>query len=76
MIATRFLFLAEEPTLENTRADDKEKTSQDRKLISLSEPYEVRYWSKEFGTDEAGLRELVAKYGNSAANIRAKKLKT
>ena len=55
-------------------ADDKKKTFEDRKTVNLSERYEVLYWSKEFGTNAAGLRELVQKYGKSVANIRARKL--
>jgi hypothetical protein len=56
-------------------ADDRKRTFEDRKTNNLTEPYEVQYWKKEFGTDAAGLRELVSKYGKSVANIRAKKTK-
>jgi hypothetical protein len=51
-------------------ADDKKKTFEDRKTINLSESYEVQYWKKEFGTDSAGLRELIKTHGKSVANIR------
>jgi hypothetical protein len=52
-------------------ADDKSKTKQDRKLISLTEPYEVEYWTKELGVSKAVLTRLVEKHGHSAAKIRA-----
>jgi|KBSMisStaDraftv2_1062788.scaffolds.fasta_scaffold71463_4 hypothetical protein len=46
-------------------------TSMDRKLISLSEPYEVRDWCKSLGCTEDQLRAAVAAVGNSAAKVRA-----
>lgn len=46
-------------------------TSMDRKLISLSEPYEVRDWCKSLGCTEAELRAAVAAVGHSAAKVRA-----
>lgn len=45
-------------------------TSMDRKLISLSEPYEVRDWAKSMGCTEAELKAAVAAVGNSAAKVR------
>lgn len=52
-------------------ADDKSKTGLDRKLISLTEPYEVRDWCKSFGCTEQELRAAVAAVGNSAEKVRA-----
>ena len=46
-------------------------TSMDRKLISLSGPYEVRDWCKSLGCTEAQLRAAVGAVGNSAAKVRA-----
>lgn len=46
-------------------------TSMDRKLIALSEPYEVRDWCKSLGCTEAQLRAAVSAVGNSAAKVRA-----
>ena len=43
----------------------------DRKLIALSEPYEVRDWCKSLGCTEAQLRAAVSVVGNSAAKVRA-----
>jgi hypothetical protein len=51
-------------------ADDKSKRgSRDRKLISLSEKYEVRYWSKKFGVTPDRLRQVVEKVGHSAKAV-------
>jgi hypothetical protein len=51
-------------------ADDKSKRgSRDRKLISLSENYEVRYWSKKFGVKPDRLRQAVEKVGHSAKAV-------
>jgi hypothetical protein len=44
---------------------------QDRKLISLSEEYEVRDWSKKFGVTADELRKAVDAVGNEAAKVEA-----
>lgn len=49
----------------------KSATSMDRKLIALSEPYEVRDWCKSLGCSEAELKAAVKAVGNSAAKVRA-----
>ena len=51
-------------------SDDKSKTGQDRKLISLNEPYELRDWCKSLGCTEQQLRAAVAAVGNSADKVR------
>jgi hypothetical protein len=53
-------------------ADDKTPRGmqQDRKLINLSEDYEVRYWTEALGVNGERLEELVRKHGNSAEKIR------
>lgn len=51
-------------------ADDPKKTGNDRKLISLSEAYEVRDWTKSLGCSEKELRDAVSKVGNSAEKVR------
>ena len=53
-------------------ADDKKKRGgADRKLIALSEPYEVAYWSKKFKITPAKLKSAVKKAGRSAKNVEA-----
>ena len=53
-------------------ADDKTKSGgQDRKLISLSEDYEVRDWAKKFGVTPDELKNAVAAVGNEAAKVAA-----
>jgi hypothetical protein len=53
-------------------ADDKSKRGgSDRRLIALSEAYEVRYWSKKFRVTPAKLRAAVQKVGHSAKKVEA-----
>ena len=53
-------------------ADDKSKRGGlDRKLIALSEAYEVRYWSKKFKVTPAKLKFAVQKVGHSAKKVEA-----
>jgi len=52
-------------------ADDKSNRGPaDRARVNVHESYEVEYWSKEFGVTPQRLRELVAKHGVMAADIR------
>jgi hypothetical protein len=52
-------------------SDDKtNRGAQDRSRISLSEDYEVRYWTESLGVTKERLEELVRKHGNSAAKVR------
>ncbi|MEJ8852188.1 DUF3606 domain-containing protein [Variovorax rhizosphaerae] len=51
-------------------SDDTTKTGQDRKLISLSEDYEVRDWSKTLGCTPEQLKAAVKAVGNSAEAVR------
>jgi hypothetical protein len=43
----------------------------DRNLIALSQPYEVRYWSKKFKITPAKLKAAVAAAGHSSKNVAA-----
>lgn len=43
---------------------------QDRSRISLTEPHEVRYWTKALGVTEEELRRVVDKVGHMAADVR------
>jgi Protein of unknown function (DUF3606) len=52
-------------------SDDKtNRGPQDRSRISLSEDYEVRYWTEALGVSRERLEELVRKHGNSAEKVR------
>lgn len=51
-------------------SDDKSKTGNDRKLISLEQDYEVRDWAKSMGCTEEELRAAVKAVGNSADKVR------
>jgi len=42
----------------------------DRKLISLEQDYEVRYWTEALGVSDAKLREVVGRVGSSAEAVR------
>lgn len=53
-------------------SDDKTNPGpEDGKLISLTEDYEVRYWCRILGVTAEELRQLVDKFGHSAAAVRA-----
>jgi len=46
------------------------KRPQDSSKISLTEPWEVDYWTNVLGVTETRLRQLVKQYGHSAAEVR------
>lgn len=51
-------------------SDDKtNRGPQDRSRVSLSEDYEVRYWSEKFGVSAEELRRAVEQVGNSAEAV-------
>ena len=53
-------------------ADNKSKRGgSERALIAVSEPYEVRYWSKKFKVTPAKLKYAVKKVGHSAKKVEA-----
>lgn len=53
-------------------ADNKRKRGgADRRLISLSEAYEVHYWSRKFKVTPAKLRAAVKRVGHSARAVEA-----
>ncbi len=43
----------------------------DRARIAVSEPYEVRYWSKKFKVTPAKLKAAVAAVGHSSKKVAA-----
>lgn len=52
-------------------ADDRtNRGPADRSRINVNEEYELRYWTKELGVSADRLRELVAKHGVMAADVR------
>lgn len=51
-------------------ADDKSKRGPaDRKRISLTEDYEVCYWTERFGCSEDDLRAAVAAVGHMVTDV-------
>lgn len=52
-------------------SDDPTKTGQDRQLISLEQPHEVRDWSRSMKCSEDELRQAVKVVGHSADAVRA-----
>ncbi len=53
-------------------ADDlKNRGPADRNRISLSEDWEVSYWTKELGITAEELKNMVTKYGPMASAVRA-----
>ena len=51
-------------------ADQQYRDPVDRSRIDLGEPYEVQFWTVEFGCTEQELRDAVEKHGDSAEAIR------
>jgi len=45
--------------------------ARDRALIAMSQPYEVRYWSKKFKVTPARLKAAVDAVGHSSKNVGA-----
>jgi hypothetical protein len=53
-------------------ADNKAKRGgNDRALIAMKEPYEVRYWSKKFKVTPEQLGDAVKKVGHSSKKVEA-----
>jgi hypothetical protein len=50
--------------------DLRNRGSQDRSRISLGEPWEVDYWTRELGVSKGELERIVKKVGNSADAVR------
>jgi hypothetical protein len=51
-------------------SDDPKKTGLDRKLISLTQEYEVRSWCQSLGCSFQQLKAAVAAVGNSADKVQ------
>jgi hypothetical protein len=51
--------------------DTSDRGAADRSRISLSQPWEVRYWTETLGISEQELRDVVGRVGNSADAVRA-----
>lgn len=51
-------------------SDDPTETRHDRRLISLSEPYEVRDWCRSLGCTKDELQRAVRAVGHSAEKVR------
>ncbi|MET0278110.1 MAG: DUF3606 domain-containing protein [Pseudorhodoplanes sp.] len=45
--------------------------ARDKALIAISEPYEVRYWSKKFKVTPARLKSVVKEVGHSSKKVGA-----
>jgi hypothetical protein len=56
---------------EHTTSAPTRSVANDRKLISLAQEHEVRYWTKALGVSEERLREAVGRVGHSVAKVRA-----
>jgi hypothetical protein len=48
----------------------KEKVPQDKNRISLSEDWEVKWWTTSLGISSNQLKEVVDKVGNSATKVK------
>jgi len=50
-------------------AKKRKRSSADRRLIALSQPHEVRFWSKKFKVTPAKLKAAVKAVGRSAKRV-------
>jgi hypothetical protein len=50
--------------------DKKNRGEPDRSRISLSEDYEVRYWTQKFGVTKEQLAAAIHRVGNSPEAVR------
>ena len=50
--------------------DLKNRGPADRARINVNEDHEVRYWTRELGVSEEKLRQVVAKVGVMASDVR------
>ena len=41
----------------------------DRSRVNVNDPWEVKYWRKEFGCTEQQLRQAISAVGDSAAKV-------
>jgi hypothetical protein len=48
----------------------RKRRPQDSSRVNIHEPYEVRWWTEEFGCTEQQLKNAVAKVGTSAAAVK------
>jgi hypothetical protein len=51
-------------------SDNKNKKEHDANFVSLHEPYEIKYWTKELSVSEDILKEAVSKVGNSVKAVK------
>jgi hypothetical protein len=58
-------------TLQQETGNKSKRGGADRALIALSEPYEVRYWSKKFKVTPARLKAAVKAAGHSSKKVGA-----
>jgi hypothetical protein len=59
-----------EPVESRMTDDLTKKGAPDRSRISLSEEWEVQYWTKELGVTRRALEHAVARVGNSPEAVR------
>ena len=52
--------------------DLKTRGPQDRSRVSLSEEWEVRYWTQNFGVSRERLQSIVEEVGHSVEAVRRK----
>ena len=51
--------------------DPTKRGGEDRRLINVNQPYELRHWAKKFNVPRRVLREAIDKVGPSVAKVQA-----
>ena len=62
----------EQPRVQAETPDAFPPHAQDHWRVNLAEPWEITFWTREFGCSESQLQEAVRAVGNSAGAVRAR----
>ena len=52
-------------------ADDKNKTADDRKLVSAEQPYEAAAFAKKYGIPPSEAKTIIKRYGPSRKKLNS-----
>ena len=62
----------EEARVQADSPDSLALQAQDHWRVNLAEPWEITFWTREFGCSETQLKEAVEAVGDSAGAVRAR----
>ncbi len=62
----------EQPRVQAQSPESFPPHAQDRWRVNLAEPWEITFWTREFGCSETQLKQAVGAVGDSAGAVRAR----